>query len=30
MAGLGTGEEIIEHMRADPLALWAWTPGADR
>jgi hypothetical protein len=25
-----TGEEIIEHMKTDPLVLWAWTPGAGR
>jgi len=25
-----TGEEVIEHMRVDPLVLWAWTPGAGR
>jgi hypothetical protein len=24
------GEEIIEHMKSDPLVLWAWTPGAGR
>ena len=26
----GTGEEVIEHMKSDPLVLWAWTPGAGR
>jgi len=25
-----TGEAVIEHMKADPLILWAWTPGAGR
>jgi hypothetical protein len=24
------GEEVIEHMRMDPLVLWAWSPGAGR
>jgi len=28
--GRRRGEEVIEHMRADPLVLWAWTPGARR
>jgi hypothetical protein len=28
--GRHTGEEIIEHMKSDPLVLWAWKPGADR
>ena len=28
--GKRTGEEIIEHMKVDPLVLWAWTPGAGR
>ena len=28
--GRRTGEAVIEHMRADPLVLWAWTPGAGR
>jgi len=28
--GRRTGEEVIEHMRADPVVLWAWTPGANR
>jgi hypothetical protein len=28
--GRHTGEEIIEHMKSDPLVLWAWTPGAGR
>jgi len=28
--GRRTPEEIIEHMKADPLVLWAWTPGAGR
>lgn len=23
-------EEVIEHMRTDPLVLWAWEPGAGR
>lgn len=25
-----TGAKVIEHMRADPLVLWAWTPGTKR
>jgi hypothetical protein len=25
--GRHTGEEIIEHMKTDPLVLWAWAPG---
>ncbi|AZD03015.1 MULTISPECIES: hypothetical protein [Pseudomonas] len=25
-----TPEEVIEHMRTDPLVLWAWDPGAGR
>ncbi len=28
--GRRTGEKVIEHMRADPLVLWAWTPAAGR
>ncbi len=28
--GRRTGEQIIEHMKTDPLVLWAWTPGAGR
>jgi len=28
--GRRTGEEIIEHMKTDPLVLWAWNPGAGR
>lgn len=24
------GQKVIEHVRADPLVLWAWTPGAKR
>ena len=28
--GRHSGEDVIEHMKADPLVLWAWTPGADR
>ena len=28
--GRRTGKAIIEHMRSDPLVLWAWTPGAGR
>jgi hypothetical protein len=28
--GRRTGETIIEHMKVDPLVLWAWTPGAGR
>ena len=25
--GRSTGEAVIEHMKADPLILWAWNPG---
>ena len=25
-----TGKDVIEHMKVDPLVLWAWTPGAGR
>ncbi|WP_205746693.1 hypothetical protein [Duganella callida] len=25
-----TGEQVIEHMKTDPLVLWAWNPGAGR
>ena len=28
--GRRTGEAVIEHMKSDPLILWAWTPGAGR
>jgi len=28
--GRRMGKEIIEHMKTDPLVLWAWTPGAGR
>jgi hypothetical protein len=28
--GRRAGEDVIEHMKADPLVLWAWTPGAHR
>ena len=28
--GRRTGEQIIEHMKVDPLVLWAWNPGANR
>lgn len=28
--GRRTVEKIIEHMKTDPLVLWAWTPGAGR
>ena len=28
--GRRTGADVIEHMKADPLVLWAWTPGAGR
>lgn len=28
--GRRTGEEVIEHMKTDPLVLWAWSPGANR
>jgi cytochrome c553 len=24
------GAEVIEHMKTDPLVLWAWNPGANR
>ena len=26
--GRSTGEAVIEHMKSDPLILWAWNPGA--
>jgi hypothetical protein len=25
-----SGEKVIEHLRADPVVLWAWTPGGKR
>ena len=25
-----TGQQVIEHMKTDPLVLWAWQPGAKR
>lgn len=28
--GRRTGKDVIEHMKVDPLVLWAWTPGAGR
>ncbi len=28
--GRRTGQEVMEHMKVDPLVLWAWTPGAGR
>jgi hypothetical protein len=28
--GRHTGEEIVEHMKTDPLVLWAWSPGTGR
>jgi hypothetical protein len=28
--GRRTGEEIIDHMKVDPLVLWAWAPGKER
>jgi hypothetical protein len=28
--GRRSGEEVIEHMKTDPLVLWAWSPGAGR
>jgi hypothetical protein len=28
--GRRAGEEVIEHMKTDPLVLWAWNPGAGR
>jgi hypothetical protein len=28
--GRRTGEEVIEHMKSDPLVLWAWSPGGGR
>ena len=28
--GRHTGEEVIEHMKTDPMVLWAWAPGASR
>jgi len=28
--GRRTGDKIIEHMKVDPLVLWAWSPGTGR
>jgi hypothetical protein len=28
--GRRSGEAVIEHMKTDPLVLWAWSPGAGR
>ncbi len=28
--GRRTGEEVVEHMKTDPLVLWGWNPGAGR
>jgi hypothetical protein len=28
--GRRTGEQIIEHMKTDPMVLWAWSPGLGR
>lgn len=28
--GRDTGDKVIEHMKTDPLVLWAWNPGAHR
>jgi len=28
--GRTTGRAVIEHMKTDPLVLWAWTPGVGR
>ena len=28
--GRHTGEEVVEHMKSDPLVLWAWNPGNGR
>ena len=28
--GRKTAHDVIEHMRVDPLVLWAWNPGANR
>jgi len=28
--GRKTAEQVIEHMKTDPLVLWAWEPGAQR
>jgi hypothetical protein len=28
--GRRTLDQVVEHMRSDPLVLWAWNPGADR
>jgi hypothetical protein len=28
--GRRTGAEVIEHMKVDPLVLWAWAPGGGR
>jgi hypothetical protein len=28
--GRKTADQVIEHMKTDPLVLWAWQPGAER
>ncbi|HLB09343.1 MAG TPA: (2Fe-2S)-binding protein [Gemmatimonadaceae bacterium] len=28
--GRRSGKQVIEHMKSDPLVLWAWAPGAHR
>lgn len=28
--GRRTGAEVIEHMKTDPMVLWAWSPGTGR
>jgi hypothetical protein len=28
--GRHSGEEVIEHLKEDPMVLWAWAPGAGR
>jgi hypothetical protein len=28
--GRRTAAQVIEHMKTDPLVLWAWTPGDGR
>ena len=28
--GRHSGEEVIEHMKLDPMVLWAWSPGGGR
>jgi len=28
--GRRTGKQVVDHMKTNPLALWAWNPGAGR